>query len=116
MTDTNELFAEPVDDFDLDDARAFIARTPWRFAKSVPQTPHEYVVRSDDPDHRRFTNLIKREGWDQRWRYQTWRYLTIDGFDYWVSGRGQLMINRRQAGVVREGWDEVPGRWADRPR
>jgi hypothetical protein len=32
------------------DVEAFIEAAPWRFAKSMPHIPHEYIVRGQVPD------------------------------------------------------------------
>ena len=60
------------------DARPFIARAGWTFAKSVAEKPnwkHWYIVEAieGDEDFRRFAELIEREGYVAR----------FEGIRYW---------------------------------
>lgn len=52
-------------EFDLAQARTYIAQVYWRFAKTMPQWPHEYTVRNWRPDLEAeffaFVELIRRE-------------------------------------------------------
>ena len=79
--------------FTRDDARAYISEARWRFAKTMPQWPHEYTVREWRPDLERefsaFVELIRRDGQVKPWprdapvpRYHH-TYLEIDGCEYW---------------------------------
>jgi len=82
--------------FEVDDARAFIAKVRWQFAKTMPRWPHEYTVRdwrTDlDADFEAFATLIRMMGtvkpWPRTSRTPKYRhsYLTIDGFEYWTMG------------------------------
>ena len=85
--------------------RVFIARVGARFtyAKSVPEHPHEYLVRSwlspelqADFDH--FREMIRKHGYRGTFWDQTWTYLDVDGWKYWESkswfGDGDKMLNR----------------------
>lgn len=88
-----------------DRARRFIESQHWTFAKTVPETPHWYVMAhlTSDPDEFRwFMDLIASDGYDEEWsipgvRPRTYRYLTIDGFDYWYvhSRVTKPSLNRR---------------------
>jgi hypothetical protein len=82
--------------FKADDARAYIARVRWQFAKTMPQWPHEYTVRAWRPDLEQefveFVVLIRRDGVVKAWppdasepRYHH-AYLEIDGWEYWTMG------------------------------
>lgn len=91
---------------DLARARAFIASQTWTFAKTVPETPHEYlmVFTCTDPEgYRWFAALITAEGHDEWWSVEgvqprRYRYLTVDGYDYWHVGHpGNRSLNRRVA-------------------
>jgi hypothetical protein len=57
--------------FTADEARAYIARVRWQFAKTMPQWPHEYTVREWSPDlEREFVELvvlIRRDGVLKAW-------------------------------------------------
>ena len=91
----------------LDAFRAFVASQGWTYAKTVPESPHEYLMRQhcNDPEaYEAMVALIRREGdlrpWtipgtDQVLRY---RYLTVDNYDYWATTRpGLWSLNRRRA-------------------
>ena len=90
------------------DPRAFIARARWTFATTVADKAnwqHEYAVeaRENDPDFRRFSDLIAAEGYDARFEGAKYRYLVVDEFIYWASRSiftpGQN-LNRRPAADV----------------
>src|SRR5687768_14064837 len=34
----------------LEDVRSFVAAVPWKFAKTMPQNPHEYTLRKASPE------------------------------------------------------------------
>jgi hypothetical protein len=78
---------------DMVRAQAFIARVEpgFRFARSVPEAPHWYLVRSRlDPDLQAefdwFRGLIREHGYPGTFWNVTWTYLNMpDGFKYWTS-------------------------------
>src|SRR5689334_11973502 len=82
--------------FALENARAYIAEVHWRFAKTMPQWPHEYTVRqlaADlEPQFFELVALIRREGivkpWPREAREPRYRlnYLALDGWEYWTMG------------------------------
>lgn len=82
--------------FTVQDARAYIEVVEWRFAKTMPQWPHEYTVREWREDLTAqfvsFVELIRRAGVVKPWpegiavpRYHH-TYLDVDGWDYWTMG------------------------------
>lgn len=82
--------------FTIGDARNYIATVRWQFAKTMPQWPHEYTVRSWHPELEdtfvSFAALIRRDGQRKPWpkdsdspRYYH-AYLVIDGWQYWTMG------------------------------
>ncbi len=82
--------------FTTDDARAYIAKVRWQFAKTMPQWPHEYTVRAWRPDLERqfsdFVVLIRGDGIVKPWprdaatpRYHH-TYMELDGWEYWTMG------------------------------
>jgi hypothetical protein len=85
--------------FGLDEARAFIARATWVFARTVPEWPHWYAVRRDcariglAADFAAFQASIETAGYDRWWGWRTWRTLDVDDFIYWLDGKDNL-INR----------------------
>ena len=93
------------------EARTYIAQVYWRFAKTMPQWPHEYTVRDWRPDLEgeffAFVELIRRDGVVKPWRkdaqYPRYRhsYLAIDGWQYWTMGAPvpeTTVINRATVG------------------
>ena len=99
--------------FDVADARTYIARVYWRFAKTMPQWPHEYTVRDWRPDLEgeffAFVELIHRDGvvkpWPKDTPYPRYRhsYLDIDGWQYWTMGapaHETTVVNRAAVGSL----------------
>jgi hypothetical protein len=85
------------------DPREVVALAPWRFAKSMPHIPHEYVVQGKVPEgeFQAFLAYIAAHGYRARWRHLPANsYLELDGWRYWVMpGRGDdnvLIINRER--------------------
>ncbi len=98
----------------LDEARMFISEVRWQFAKTMPDWPHEYTVKSWRPDlAERFEALcalIHDRGIVEPWPpppaatiYRN-HYLVIGEHKYWAMGplgdRDQIdertIINRAQ--------------------
>lgn len=78
--------------------REWIARQTWTFAKTVPEQPHWYVVRAKLPPEevdgwQEMYDAIKTDGLKYRFTGRTYRYLTIDGWDYFTGPPG--LMNRR---------------------
>ncbi len=66
---------------------ATIARLSFRFAKTMPELPHEYTERrraADDADYVALYEAIMHDGVIQWWRRKHARYLYPgDGWVYW---------------------------------
>lgn len=70
----------------------FIATVTWRFAKTMPQWPHWYVMKAWNPGREaEFMELVRRvfeEGRDEQWgtgeHERTVRYYYAGGYKYWV--------------------------------
>jgi len=97
--------------FTVAEARTYIARVSWRFAKTMPQWPHEYTVRAWRPELEgefvAFVALIRRDGTVKPWPKDTphpryhHTYLHIDGWQYWTMGapiNETTVINRAVVG------------------
>lgn len=95
----------------LDEMRAFIAANQWKFAKTMPQTPHYYVVlqrATSQSDFLRFAARIRRTGYAHKFFRTTLKYLDVDEWCYWTMGwplearpgkdpsDGTLCINRAE--------------------
>ena len=61
-----------------------------------PEHPHWYTVRADGGDEgfETMRRLIATEGRVERFQGKPYRYLHLDGWDYWIGPR--VCINRRQ--------------------
>jgi hypothetical protein len=105
--------------FTADDARAYIARVRWEFAKTMSQWPHEYTVRAWRSDLERefveFVVLIRRDGVVKAWPPDAVRpryhhaYLELDSWEYWTMGEPipeTTVINR--ALLMQEPTDTSP--------
>ncbi len=78
------------------DVDAFITNRRWRFAKTMPQWPHEYTVRNWDPDEDAFEEMvrwIRDHGEVRKWYpnpakafHYNHTYLDHDGWQYWTMG------------------------------
>ena len=77
-------------------ALSFIASRPWRYARTMPDWPHEYTVRSWRPDEIEefveFCQVIETWGIVEAWppppatpRYHN-HYVVIGGHKYWAMG------------------------------
>jgi hypothetical protein len=40
------------------DPRSFVENAPWRFAKAMPELPHEYVVEGKVADQHAFDRMV----------------------------------------------------------
>ena len=84
---------------ELMDPAAFIAEAPWRFAKTMPQNPHEYTVRGQTPieDFEAFVRYIRQHGYKAKYGRTAYVYLNVDRWKYWTMGarvESTIIINR----------------------
>jgi hypothetical protein len=66
-----------------------ISRLSWRFAKTMPETPHEYTVRGkpegNEADYEALYHDIQQIGVDERHNGRKKKYLYPgDGWKYWA--------------------------------
>lgn len=82
------------------DAVAFIQRQKWIFAKTMPQHPHEYIVRhkvQDDNSFDAMVRFIRQQGQPKVWGKRLFLYWEHDGHVYWTMGwpvDQTIIINR----------------------
>lgn len=88
------------DSIALPDAlRKFIESSQWTFAKTMPEWPHEYLVR-DRVDRVLFEALarhIRQHGIEQCFYQRVLTYFAEDGLLYWTMGEpieATTIINR----------------------
>jgi hypothetical protein len=79
----------------------FIARAPWRFAKTMPHMPHEYTVRGEtaDEEFEWFVRFIRGHGYRAEFGGRCYTYLELDGWKYWTMGApvgATTIINRAE--------------------
>lgn len=71
------------------DPHAFVASQQWTFAKTMPQNPHEYIVRGKGNDPEDFDAFVKtiRTGEKRVWGRKIYIYWKDqDGMRYWTMG------------------------------
>lgn len=97
----------------------FVANSGWRYARTMPECPHEYTVRDLSPGGARttamgdlefewFVRLIRNKGVPSEWGAVTRPYLTLGGYKYWTMGapvEETTIINREP--VTPETWAEL---------
>jgi len=80
---------------DIKTSENLIDSVKWRFAKTMPEIPHEYIVTNDYPEKRaeiaEFTAEIEQNGYSKTFFTKTYKYLNIGGYKYWVI---ENIINR----------------------
>jgi hypothetical protein len=82
------------------DPRPFIAAQEWRFAKTMPWHPHEYVMihkATDAFEHVRFLVWIRLTGKIEVYKGSEYPHVEIDGYRYWALRPEYTIINRRTA-------------------
>ena len=68
--------------------REFVESESWTFAKTMPEWPHEYLVR-DRVDEGLFVQLvehIRAEGYEGNFYRRKITYYDEDGLPYWTMG------------------------------
>ena len=89
--------------------REFIEKTRWQYAKTMPDDPHEYTVRSwcDDQEFENAVRFIQSKGKRQRWWSMVQAYYYIESknvgeLKYWTMGSAPeetTIINRAVDGT-----------------
>ena len=71
-----------------DDLRAFISSSQWTFAKTMPEWPHEYIVRHrvDEKLFVRLVHHIRAHGFEGRFYRKVLTYYAAYGLLYWTMG------------------------------
>ena len=77
----------------------FVEFVHWRYAKTMPEWPHEYIVR-EQVDEELFVRLVKHiriYGYEGRFYSKPITYYDHDGMTYWTMGapiEETIIINR----------------------
>lgn len=88
---------------EISDFERFVEKHKWQFAKSMPQTPHEYTVREWAIDDDVFDNavaFIRENGVDEDFYGKRYSYVHIGDWKYWTMGNPIIdtrIINRAKA-------------------
>jgi hypothetical protein len=66
----------------------FIEQYEWTFAKSMPKTPHWYVVREKciDAEFVEFAEYIRKFGVPRRFFRTSYTYYDLGEYTYWTMG------------------------------
>lgn len=95
-------------------AKRYVEVCTWIWAKTMPNIPHEYIVRGQSLPERDFVDFVKiiREyGVEEYWKRYKNKYLYLDGFKYWTMGNPideTTIINRQK---VFSAYDEIAERY-----
>lgn len=79
--------------------RDFIKFVHWTYAKTMPEWPHEYIVR-DRVDEELFIRLVKHirnHGYEGRFYSKPITYYDYEGMTYWTMGapiEETIIVNR----------------------
>jgi hypothetical protein len=87
---------------DKADFLRFAGQAEWRFAKSIPNWPHFYIVEENLPDQaafRRAKAFVRTSGYDGKFFDMDVFYFDADGWTYWASPlanppESQYMLNK----------------------
>jgi hypothetical protein len=84
---------------DADGFASFVAGAAWTYARTMPETPHEYTLRRqhDELTFERAVAYVRAAGYDARWKGRRNRYLEHDGWRYWTLGAplaATVVLNR----------------------
>lgn len=91
------------DGYALPDFEAFVAAHPWKFAKTMPQVPHHYVVREnvDSDGFSAAVQFVRKHGYQAVWGRRTFVYFDHEGYRYWSMGAPMertIILNRARIG------------------
>jgi hypothetical protein len=112
-----------IDGFSRDDFAAFVRAVPWRLAKTMAPSPHEYTPRKQarerglESEFESAVRLIREEGYRQRYGSKVYTYYDVeDGegtvWQYWTMGapyERTILINRAKISLANAAY-HVPAR------
>jgi hypothetical protein len=82
-----------------EELKEFIESVNWTYAKTMPEWPHEYIVRDrvDEELFVRFVKHIRDYGYTGKFYRKSITYFDRDGMTYWTMGapiEETIIINR----------------------
>jgi hypothetical protein len=83
----------------LEQLRAFIAQARWIFARTMPEHPHWYTLRKENPQvgFEAFVLHIRKNGYEDVFQGRAYTKLDIDDWTYWTMGaplNETILVNR----------------------
>lgn len=66
-----------------------MAKSHWKYAKTMPNNPHYYTLRAQSYDEETFVRFvlhIRQAGYRKRFGSTTYKYFDLDGWCYWTMG------------------------------
>ena len=71
-----------------EELRNFVSEAKWTYAKTMPEWPHEYIVRErvDENLFEQLVRHIRANGSDGAYYQETFIYFEEDGMLYWTMG------------------------------
>ena len=71
-----------------DDLHDFVREVKWTFAKTMPEWPHEYIVREQVNENlfEQLVRHIRANGHEAAFYQETFIYFEEDGLLYWTMG------------------------------
>ena len=87
-------------DMTIEEFKDFVIGHEWRYAKSMPKTPHCYVVRENcrsDEEFCKAVTFIRKHGYPRKFFKQTYIYFDCEHYTYWTMGNSleiTKIINR----------------------
>ena len=87
----------------LEKIKDFIDYARWKYASTMPEFPHEYIVREWYPDDEEefeiFVRYIREYGYQKRFFKKMITYCDIGDYTYWTMGapiEETVVINRKE--------------------
>jgi len=71
------------------EVQEFLENQTWTFAKTMPESPHWYIVRSDTLDFNAFIEVVRfiqQNGLPSTFAGVTYNYLHLGEYKYWTMG------------------------------
>lgn len=88
---------------DLEWLEGILRDQEWRYAKTMPQTPHDYTLRHtwhNKGDFFKAVKLIREHGYFDYFQGRAYTYYRANGYVYWTMGSpvfDTILINRALA-------------------
>ncbi len=75
-------------DLTVQDLHTFLDMGSWRFANTMPENPHEYIVKPSNPEKKaefeKMVMLMRENAIYEEWNGMYFQYYYYDGYKYWT--------------------------------